>query len=319
MKKVAIFVLIIMLALMLCSCRLYVHKEDTGKYYLYENNVKTDTWIEFKDNQAGWVDSEGNHGSVRGSDGDYFLYANGNAPPSDENLVYRGWFFHGTFSFYKIGNEIDGNICCRNFYSSKSQVGKKDSTLYTASTIVYSVELQENQKPTMLYSFIRYAYASMGYPPIITKNVEDFSFENGKWLMRFVVSDCEETRAFSAKIANVNPEETFLVKDENGDIVLTAKDFLGETTTMGLLRYSVPVVEFHCNQEGGKRAKEWLKENPSGTLKLYLFGEYAQDVSIIKEGNSMWVEDIKITGSNAALVAKDVLLTQWDKTLSVVE
>ena len=151
MKRVAIFVLIIMLALMLCSCRVYLSKAEVGRYYCYENNVKADTWIEFKNNRINWTDSEGNYGSVRGSEGDYSLYANANSAVSDENLMYKGYFSNGMFSFYKIADKTEESILCRDFYSEKSSATDKDSSFYSVAIITYSIELPKETDSNSIY------------------------------------------------------------------------------------------------------------------------------------------------------------------------
>ena len=316
MKKITICVLVVVISVLLCSCRVYLSKEDVGRYYCYENNVKTETWIEFKKNCVSWKDSDGNYGSVRGSEGDYSLYANANSAVSDENLMYKGYFSNGMFSFYKIADKTEKSILCRNFYSEESSTTDKDSSFYSVAIITYSIELPKETDSNSIYTLIFGSYLSKGYGPFGISEKTYYDQDN-KLCMRFAVKDCAETREFVNKIANGNPRETFLVKDENGDTVLTAKDFL-KPDTYGMYDDTKPTAVFRNNQEGQRKIQEWKEENPTGILKLFIFGEYVRDVSITA-GSVVNIENIEITGSNAALVAKDILLTQWDKTLSVVE
>ena len=63
--------------------------------------------------------------------------------------------------------------------------------------------------------------------------------------------------------------------------------------------------------------REFFKTNPSGQLKLYVFGEYVRDISVNEHSYSL--KEFELTRDDVELIVKDIKLAQLGVTLSVVE
>ena len=321
LKKYAVFILVLaIIATMFCSCRVYFPKEEAGRYYCYVDNVKSETWIEFKDGRVGWLDSEGNGGYVRsgGYSYVYFLYKNDGTATAQDNLFYIGTLQQGVFSFRKV-NEKDGeNEYCRDYYSDKSVLEYKDSTPHLLYTVIYSVTPSNINSPKQAYHAIRDSYIAKGYYIYNSYDNEVIRLENDELYISFVVKDCDETKALARKIATQDPEASLVAKDNEGNVVLSAKDF-GSLSIVkdDLPNSSTSTVKFTSNPSMTEMLREFFKTNPSEQLKLYVFGEYVRDISV--NGHSYSLKEFELTRDDVELIVKDIKLAQLGVTLSVVE
>ena len=311
MKKCLILVCIALICILLCSCRVYVHEEDVGRYYLYENGEKTNTWIEFKRNKTGWKDSDGNSGHLNNGndDGQIVLYGPMDKKTGEYVSVYIGYLDRGTFFFRKPEDVKDGVYFCRNYYSDKSKEENKDSGYCALRKVVYSTTLPGNVSIRDVYALIRNCYAFKGYRPFDINGREEYKTENNVLIMTYWVKDCDETKELDSLILNNTPETSFLIK--NGEkIVLTANDFVKMIDTYALYQIYPPKLKFYENSSVSEKLEALYDKDPSAVLKLYVFDEYVCDVSVSRRGNVYQTDAFEVGGTDVGLLAKDVLLTQ---------
>lgn len=318
-KKIAVFLLMVIIVTLLCACEVDVRKEDTGKYFLYENNVQTDTWIEFKQNRSQWKDSDGNSGNVTyGSDSDQLVLYNNKT--EQDKAEYVGYLFGGRFSFYKGDDWTDGKRVCRDFYSDKYNSDDKDSSQYSLTSFIYSTIIK-GTTPEFIYGFIVDCYVLKGYRPFREVGEKALWVENDTRFMSFMVRECDETKDISLAIATDNPESSFLIKDGDGNIVFTAKDYYDSNAIRREFYdgYEKPTITFITNQNAANKFSELYEENPLISLQLFIFGEYARDLTITTDTTYPKMErEIVVEGENVGLLAKDVILTQLEMKLSLV-
>ena len=307
MKKISIVILVVLIGLLLCSCRIYFSKEDVGRYYCYENNERSDTWIEFKNDQVGWADSDGNHGYVRGSGDLHFLYKSSNLPSNQKDMVYMGFLRQGTFSFKKINDAEEENEYYREFYSDKSSLEYKDSAPVPLYSVVYSVTPSE--KNIYSYYAVQGIFRERGCD-VYSDEQCSVRTEDDRAYISFSIKDSEENRTLARGIATEDPDASVLIKDSKGKAILTAKDLQVQLIDDN-------TIKFVSGKAIAKTLLSFFIRKPSEQLELYILGEYVRDVPINASTRDM--ESFELTRDDAYFIAKYISFAHNGIQLTLVE
>ncbi len=310
---VTLMILLITACLVLCSCEVPVSREDVGKYYLYENGVKSDIWIEFKSNRTSWRDSYGNKGSVKGGSTGYRLYTD------DESLLYDGSVNNGIFSFYYVEDAENNLFKTRDFYSEKASTNTvKDSREYDIKRVAFSVALHEEVNAVNIYNRVGASFDVYGYPlfeELVEANSRYF-ISDGTLYLNYVIKDCSETQDIINRLTSSDDTSPIAVKDEEGNIVLTASDiYMGNVRDL-YYGGEQPTVKFSCYSE---KINELYYQNPNAKLSLYVFGEFIKELPTEEQNGKIQLKEFEYVGRDAGILRKSVEFHLLSLNLTLVK
>lgn len=312
MKKIIICVLIAILGVLLCSCEVYVNREDVGKYYFYEDGAKTDKWIEFKNNRLQWRDSDGNHGSVSSGNGwgQVLLKGRINADSGEAEPFYVGYLNRGAFSFRKTADFAVGKHLCQDYYSDKSEAKYKDSGAYALREVVYSTEVPQGASISEIYSSIRHVYTANDYC-VFDENVngqEEYETKNGALVMTFRVRDCDGTKELGKRLVS-DASKTFFTIKNGEETVFTAEDFFGSIDKRSFYVEETPQLVFYVKESVSAKIAAIYAETPAPVLKAFVYDKYVCDVPALNEAGEI-TSSFTISGEDVCLLAKDMLFAE---------
>ncbi len=323
MKNKIGFLLAILLltCCVLCSCRVYISEDDVGRYFLYDNNVKTDTWIEFSKNRTSWKDSNGNAGYIRdGGDGGTSLYVTDEKTGLD-TMLYKGYIRNGVFSFYEVEDLSSNAFKARDFYTESNNSAFKNSSAYDLKRITFRIEpLKEvDVDPLNVYDVIGGCFRTEGYPifvDFIGEESNNYRVEDDGLYLNYVVKDCSSTQAIIEDILKSNDVSPLSIKDENGNVALTSEDLKNGANYRGVYEFSRIDFDGAVVRE---EVNDLYSQKPNTKLFLYVFDEYVSELETETVEGKTQLKDFSYSAKNAGLLRKAMEFHSLSLVLELVD